>query len=248
MKAIQISIAVLLLMGSSSFRISDDGLKDCFVKVGETITFSNKLASPNERSSMSMKKSSYDGVGFHCKIDTAQGIQLNNITYADGPHQDLLFVLGCTGSLTRGEENLTFTFEKCRKTYYLINLDDAKLVGEFDTIVRMVLKAETSVGKPAEYYCSEKDCSGLPKKEYRWTSKDSLNRQEAQTKYISVNSTIHLTAVPSDIKKDELNVAKHPGRSIAHFTKIEIETAGGVVKSFPQGSYMLCEGSSLLIE
>ncbi|MFA6261125.1 MAG: hypothetical protein WC760_06650 [Bacteroidia bacterium] len=248
MKTIKIVIAFLLILSSLSFKIFDNKLDECLIKEGETIEFSNKLSSKIIKTSMSLKMGSYDGSGFECRIDTANNIIINDITSSDGPRQDNFIIVGCTGSLTRVEENLVITFEKCRKTYYLISLDGAGLVGEFDTIKRIVLKSEKLTGGPAEFFCSEKDNTGVRFKKTIPKNKDSIKEQEEQTDDDRVNSTIHLRAVPSGIKKEELYAARHAPQTLAQFTKIEVETLDGEIKSFPQGSYILCEGNTLLLK
>jgi len=246
-KTIKIQIVLLLIFGSLSFTSFEDEIEKCLIKVNETILFSNKLASNTLSSFSSLKKGSYDGSGFELKIDTANRITLSDISQADGPKQDEFIIVGCTGSLTRVEEILSIKFEKCRKGYYLINLDSSALVGNFDTIVKVVLKSENSNGKPAEYYCSEKVLGNRMKKMITTTNGKPKEENIMEDDNPSIR-VVNLTAVPSGIKKDDLFVSKHATRTIAHFVKIEIEIKEGRIMRFPPGSYILCEGNSLTLK
>lgn len=248
MKPIKTIFAALLILCCLSFKSFDNALEQCLIREGETIAFSNKLSSTIIRTSMSLKTGSRDGGGFECRIDTGQNITVSEITQSDGPSHDNFTIIGCTGSLTRVEDHLIITFEKCRKTYYLISLDGSGLVGEFDTINRILLKSEKLTGGPAEYFCSEKDKSGVRFKKTIPKKGQRIEEQETQPDEDPVNTIIQLTAVPSGINKEELYAEKHSPPTLAQFSIIEIETSGGKITSFPHGSYLLVEGNTLLLK
>lgn len=246
MKTLKNPIALFLILACFSFKSFDEEVQKCFIKVGETISFSNKP--DGTKSSMSERKGAYDGSGFNLKIDTGNNMILSNITQSDGPKQDEFMLLGCTGSLTRSENNLTLDLTKYGRNYYLIHLESSAVVGTFDTIVRVILKSETAQRKPAEYYCQEKDRSGVHKKIAIPKSNGLPTEQYPSANDVPEIRSIHLTAVPAEITKEELYASKHPSNTLAHFTKIEIELKGGKVIPFPSGSYILCEGNSFTLK
>ena len=248
MKTIKTCLVFLLIIISVAFKPFYNDLEKCLLNVGETITFSNKPACPTCRGMMNMKRGSYDGTNFEVSIDTLNNIVLKDIRPAYGAKQDEFFMNGCTGSLTLGKEELTIKLDKVRKSYYLINLDEGVLVGSFDTIKSIVLQAETESGKPAAYYCAEKDQSGVRYQKSVPKSGSLAPGEATAPSQPFPNTSIHLEAVPREIKKSEMSAEVHAPNTLAHFTKIEIELADGMKMPYPRGSYMLCEGSAIVIK
>ncbi len=236
MKTLKLSIAFLFTLQSFTFNRSVNGIGQYLIKEKETIFFSIIPTRDLEVNWMNTKKAGYDGIKYEINLDTAHNITVQNISQATGPKQDELVIFGCSGSLTKLKENLSISFIKYRKKYFLINLDNSTLVGTFDSIIRVELKAETLKGKPAAYYC---------------TQKEGLERDTKEKTASTINKpllSVHIRAVPSNIKKKELDAKKHPPHTIGQFTKIEVEIQRGRTLTFPQGSYILCEGDSLSLQ
>lgn len=244
MKNIKIQFVLLLLLSSFSFRNFDDEIGKCLIQDGETISFSTKLKSPTERSSFSMQRSSYDGCKFELTIDTAQQIQFRNNTHFTGPKSDEFIIAGCTGSISRVEDELLLKFDKCKKGYYLLNIDNSTLVGEFDTIIRIVLRAELTNGKSAAYYCEQKDRLGVHINKKKSGATGESIEENGINDYPEVHTTIYLRAVPYGIKRKEMYAAKHSINTIAQFSKIKVELSNGKILEFQAGSYILAEGNS----
>lgn len=238
------TLIIILLLSNFAFKNADSEMEKCIIKIGETINFSNKPFSEREKTSISMNKGAYDGSGYSLKIDTANYITISEISQSNGPKQDEFTLVGCTGNLIRNKESLTIQFEKCRKNYFLVNLDSSSLVGIFDTIFSIRLISEKLDGKPAEFYCPEKGRSGVHQRLVNLTSYDNP-QNVSEDKYASPTiRSIHLKAVPFGIKNEDLYLAKHPLNSLANFTRIELKIPGGKTILVRQGSYILCEGNS----
>jgi hypothetical protein len=216
----------------------DREFQDNLLRIGESISFSNKPKSFNEVTSVSMKKGANDGSGFDLTIDTGKNITLRRIRKSFGPKQDELLVIGCTGTMTRNKENVVFNFEKCRKKYYLIDMINAKLIDSFDSIIQLSLSSTDISGNPAEFYCSQKDKSAV----HEETSNPNIVLP--QIRETPKNTDINLTSVPADMKKEDLFSKVHKENTLAHFSNIELLTSTNKKINLPSGDYMICEGNS----
>ena len=238
MKILQNTIVAFVLILTFSFTILDKEFQDNLLKVGETISFSNKPKYIFERTSVSIKKGAYDGSGFDLTIDTGKNISLRSIKQSNGPKQDELLVIGCTGTLTRNKENVIFNFEKCRKKYYLIDMINAKLIDSFDSIIQLSLSSTDINGNPAEFYCSQKDKSAV----HEETSNQNIVLPKVRN--TPKITDINLTSVPADMKKEDLFSKVHKESTLAHFSNIELLTSTNKKVNLPSGDYMICEGNS----
>jgi hypothetical protein len=242
MKIFKLSIIAFMLLSTFSFTIHDKAFESNLLHVGESISFSNKPKHEKEISSFSMKKGAYDGSGFELKVDTGQNILLRSITQSNGPKQDELMVIGCSGSLTRNKDNVIFKFEKCRSKYYLIDLNNSKLIDSFDSIIQLSLSSSDIKGSPAEFYCSQKDKSAV---HYKTSNPNAIEEQIDKKPKIT---NINLISVPADMKKEDLYKEVHKESTLAHFSNIELVTSTNRKVSLPSGSYILCEGNSFNLE
>lgn len=238
MKILQNTIIAFMFLLTFSFTIKDKEFQNNLLKVGETVSFSNKPKSFNQVTSVSMKKGAYDGSGFDLTIDTGKNIFLRSIKQSNGPKQDELLVIGCTGTLTRNKENVIFNFEKCRRKYYLIDMINAKLIDSFDSIIQLSLSSTDINGNPAEFYCSQKDKSAVHKE----TSNQNIVLPKVRN--TPKNTDINLTSVPADMKKEDLFKKVHKESTLAHFSNIELVTSTNKKVNLPSGDYMICEGNS----
>jgi len=238
MKYFKLSIFTISVFFCFAFCITDKKLENHLLKVGETITFSNKPISDKHFTTTSMRKGAYDGSTFHLKSDKESNLSLTNINQPTGPNQDEIIIYGCTGQLKRNIDDVTFSFEKCKKKYYLINLDSARVVAVFDTISYLKLKSTNFNGNSAEFYRSEKDKSDVLYKSY------SLSLEDKKTKKVYNNTNINLMAVPKDMKKDDLFKTIHEEKTLAYFSLIEFKVENNKIVTFPKGNYILCEGNS----
>ena len=220
-----------------SFTLLDREFQDNLLRIGESISFSNKPKSFNEVTSVSMKKGANDGSGFDLTIDTGKNITLRRIRKSFGPKQDELLVIGCTGTMTRNKENVVFNFEKCRKKYYLIDMINAKLIASFDSIIQLSLSSTDISGNPAEFYCSQKDKSAVYKTTSNQKDFERIDNKPAIT-------DINLSSVPADMKKNDLFSKVHKENTLAHFSNIELVTSTNKKVNLPSGDYMICEGKS----
>lgn len=245
MKYLKPSILAFSIFLCFAFRLIDKELDDNLVKVGETIVFSNKPLSDKHFVTASMSRSADDGSSFRLKNDKEGNFSLTNINQPNGPKQDDFVVFGCTGQLSRFTDNITFTFEKQKKNYFLINLDSGKVVAVFDSIVYLKLVSRNRKGNPAEYYCHEKDNSSV---KYRSYSPGLTDSQKNAVEQRPANDNINLTAVPQGMKRNELYASVHKEKTLAHFTTIECKIEGNKILNFPAGNYILCEGKSLTID
>jgi hypothetical protein len=238
MKIIKNTLIAFVFLLTLSFTLKDKEFQDNLLKVGETIAFSNKPKYINELTSVSMTKGAYDGSGYALTIDTGKNITLRSIKQSNGPKQDELLVIGCTGTMTRNKENVIFNFEKCRKKYYLIDMINAKLIDSFDSIVQLSLSSTDINGNPAEFYCSQKDKSAV----YEETSIPNIVLPKVRN--TPKNTDINLTSVPADMKKEDLFSKVHKENTLAHFSNIELLTSTNKKVNLPSGDYMICEGNS----
>jgi len=225
------------LLLTFSFTLLDREFQDNLLRIGESISFSNKPKSFNEVTSVSMKKGANDGSGFDLTIDTGKNITLRRIRKSFGPKQDELLVIGCTGTMTRNKENVVFNFEKCRKKYYLIDMINAKLIASFDSIIQLSLSSTDISGNPAEFYCSQKDKSAVYKTTSNQKDFERIDNKPAIT-------DINLSSVPADMKKNDLFSKVHKENTLAHFSNIELVTSTNKKVNLPSGDYMICEGKS----
>jgi hypothetical protein len=239
MKNQRIHFIFFILFISFSFTLKDE-IGKYMLRNGDVIIFSNKPAG-NDKGYMSMSRGSYDGSGFEFKLDSNKNVSISAITHARGPRQDGFIILGCTGKLARVKENLIITFEKYRKSYYLVNLDSASIVGTFDTIAKVTLKSTDLQGKPAEYYCSEKYSGNSMRIEVGPDGRQKM----VKGKDNSPKSSISLLAVPPGTNYNDLYKANHKENTIAHFTYFSIETQDGKIILYPPGNYILCEGNTI---
>jgi hypothetical protein len=237
MKIFKNTIIAFLLLLTFSFTLLDKEFQDNLLRIGESISFSNKPKSFNEVTSVSMKKGANDGSGFDLTIDTGKNITLRRIRKSFGPKQDELLVIGCTGTMTRNKENVIFNFEKCRKKYFLIDMINAKLIDSFDSIIQLSLSSTDINGNPAEFYCSQKDKSAVYKTTSNQKDFERIDNKPAIT-------DINLTSVPADMKKNDLFSKVHKENTLAHFSNIELLTSTNKKVNLPSGDYMICEGNS----
>lgn len=238
--------AFILFLIIISFKPMDK--QEGLLKDGDTVVFSNKRDSGVTNSSSKHSKGAYDGSQHDLTIDNECNIVLSNIQQANGPKQDEFLLLGCTGNLTKKSDQVFLEFEKTRQEYYLINLDNAALVGTFEKIVRIVLKPEDALGNPAEVYCPEKIASkGYSKTEVMGVDGKIIEVSD-KDKYCCKITHINLTALPKGVKTKDLYVKEHKPETLAHFTKIEVVLEGGKTLTFPAGSYILAEGNSFSIQ
>jgi hypothetical protein len=231
-----------------AFTVFDEEVQSCFIKVGETLVFSSKPVGPEGKVSMTMNRGAFDGSRYKLSIDTNNRVNLAGVRAARGDKPDELLLAGCTGILTRNKQGLNINLEKSRSKYYLINLDKGQLESEFEKIVSIAVRAETPAGKQAEFYCHQKDRSGV-----RYVSQSRHDGAQESQEAMEVShrleySTIQLTAVPAEVRKEDIYAAKHPSNSIAHFTVIELALPDGSKKTYPSGSYALCEGDGFVME
>lgn len=241
MKTSKPLVVCIIAITTLSFSISKKGLNAYLLKTNESISFSNKPVLPNAVSSILMNKRAFDGSGYKLKIDTANNIRLNTITQATGPTNDEFTVVGCTGSLTRTQDKVTFSFEKVRENYYLIDLKNSKLIDVFDSIIQISLKSADNNDKPCEFYCPQKKKSVV----YYRSVNQKLNDNTDMSN--RVKDIISLVAVPKNITKDDLFCPVHKEISLAHFSDFEIVLQNGKVLKLPGGTYLLCEGNSFAL-
>lgn len=245
MKYFRLPLFTLSICLCFAFRFIDRELDDNLLKVGETILFANKPILDEHFSTTSISRKSYDGSSFNLKKDKGDNWLLTNINRPNGPKQNDFAVLGCTGKLTRFADNITFTFEKCKKNYFLVNLDSGKVVAVVDSIEYLKLVSRDRKGNPAEYYCHEKDNSSV---RYRSYSPGLTGSQKNAVEQRPANDNINVTAVPRGMKRNELYTSVHKDKTLAHFSTIECKIEGNKILNFPAGNYILCEGKSLTIE
>lgn len=239
MKKIKFSILSFLIVLLCSFAVLDKELKKNLLQVGESISFSFN-SKESKHVLLSMKQGAYDGSGFHLDIDSNINIHVSHITQSTGPKQDEFTVVGCTGALTRYASHVSFRFEKNRKQYFLIDLNNAKLMDTFDSIIEVKLISSDLKGNPAAYYCSGKAS-------YTSYSKSS-NPNGDEAKRDIKPASIHLMSVPENIKRDDLFKEVHAANTLAQFSTIEIITSNNRIVRLPSGSYILCEGNTFEIK
>lgn len=243
MKTSKLLVACFIAFTTLAFSISKKGLNAYLLKNDESISFSNKPLLPNSVSSFLMNKRAFDGSGYKLNIDTANNIRLNTITQATGPTNDEFTVVGCTGSLTRTQDKVTFSFEKVRENYYLIDLKNSKLIDVFDSIIQISLKSADNNDKPCEFYCPQKKKSVV----YYRSVNQKLNDNTGMNNSNMIKDKISLVAVPKNITKDDLFCEVHKENSLAHFSDFEIVLQNGKVLKLPKGTYLLCEGNSFAL-
>lgn len=237
-KKMKWSILTIGVLFCFAFSITKNKLEKQLLQVGETIVFSNKPMLNIRYITSSMKVGAYDGTKFHLNIDSASNLSLSNLHQPNGPKQDDIHIFGCTGQMTRNEDNVTFRFEKCKNKYYLINLDSAKVVAIFDSISYLKVKSTNINGNAAEFYCADKAISSVINK----SNPSSLVINK--TLEDNTQQNISITAVPSDIKINDLYKAVHKENTLAYFSSIEFKVENNKILTFPKGNYILCEGNS----
>ena len=219
-----------------SFVNKHGDLKQNYIKVGETIVFSNKN-SPNTITKKSeIHRKSNDLSGFDLEMDSTHSFKISNVSQAEGPKQDNFTIINCSGKLSRDESKMLIEIEKTGKKFFLFSLDKEQIAAEFDNVLSLELVATKPNGEKAEYYCSERALWNM--------NKDEKEEQESLIKFNKVvQRNINLIAVPSNISKKDLFAIKHKPETLANFTSIEIMTDDGKKHSFPKGSYLFCEGN-----
>ncbi|MFY8109105.1 MAG: hypothetical protein ACOVO9_08935 [Bacteroidia bacterium] len=220
-----------------SFVSKHGDLKQNFIKVGETIFFSNKNRPNTITKKSEVHRKSNDLSGFDLEMDSTHSFKISNISQAEGPKQDNFTIINCSGKLSRDESKMFIEIEKTGKKFFLFSLDKEQIAAEFDNVLSIELVATKPNGEKAEYYCSERALWNM--------NKDEKEEQESLIKFNKVvQKNINLIAVPSNISKKDLFAVKHKPETLANFTRIEITTNDGNKHTFPSGSYIFCEGSN----
>ncbi len=215
-------------------------LKQNFIKVGESIVFSNKNSPNTSIKKSGIHRKSNDLSGFDLEMDSTHSFKISNILQAEGPKQDNFTIINCSGKLSRDESKMLIEIEKTGKKFFLFSLDKEQIAAEFDNVLSIELVATKPNGNKAEYYCSERALWNM--------NKDEKEEKESLIKFNKVvQKNINLVAVPSSISKRDLFAVKHKPETLANFTTIEIMTDDGKKHSFPKGSYLFCEGNQLEI-
>lgn len=241
MKHIKTSILLASIFCLVSFNLRVVQLESNILLVGDTITFSNQNTS-DQLVSTHYKRSTKDGSSFELKSDTKQAIVLAKLAKSNGPKQDEILIFGCSGQLTRSKENIQFQLNKTKKKYFLISMENQQVIAEFDTIKSIIIQSTTNNGESGEFYCDSKT------NKISNANKMKSKGQNAALENISNQSSIHLIAVPKDIKKKELYLSNHSDKSLAYFSQIEFNVENNHVLHFPRGSYILCEGNSFQMQ
>jgi hypothetical protein len=222
---------------SLSFVTKHDDLKQNFIKVDESIVFSNKNSPNSYFKNAHISRKSNDLSGFELEIDSTHSFKISNISHSESPSQDNFTIINCSGKLSRDESKMLIEIKKTGKKFFLVNLDKEQFT-EFDNVLRIELVATKPNGDKAEYYCSERALWNM--------NKDEKDGKESLIKFNKVvQKNINLVAVPSSISKRDLFAVKHKPETLANFTKIEITTEDGKKHSFPSGNYLFCEGSKI---
>lgn len=223
-----------------SFVNKHGDIKQNFIRVGETIVFSNKHNANTHSGSAHINMKSNDMSGFELKMDSTHSFEISKISQSKGPKQDHFKLINCTGKLSRDENRLLIELEKSGKKYFLVNLDQKQISAEFEHVISIELLSTKPNSEKAEYYCSERAL---------WNLKRDMKeeRESLITFNRTVQNNITLIAVPANITSKELYAPLHKANTLAHFTKIEITTDDGNNHSFPTGSYLFCEGNQLEI-
>jgi hypothetical protein len=222
---------------SLSFVTKHDDLKQNFIKVDESIVFSNKNSPNSYFKNAHISRKSNDLSGFELEIDSTHSFKISNISHSESPSQDNFTIINCSGKLSRDESKMLIEIKKTGKKFFLVNLDKEQFT-EFDNVLRIELVATKPNGDKAEYYCSERALWNM--------NKDEKDEKESLIKFNKVvQKNINLVAVPSSISKRDLFAVKHKPETLANFTKIEITTEDGKKHSFPSGNYLFCEGSKI---
>jgi hypothetical protein len=222
---------------SLSFVTKHDDLKQNFIKVDESIVFSNKNSPNSYFKNAHISRKSNDLSGFELEIDSTHSFKISNISHSESPSQDNFTIINCSGKLSRDESKMLIEIKKTGKKFFLVNLDKEQFT-EFDNVLRIELVATKPNGDKAEYYCSERALWNM--------NKDEKDEKESLIKFNKVvQKNINLVAVPSSISKRDLFAVKHKPETLANFTTIEIMTDDGKKHSFPSGNYLFCEGSKI---
>ena len=220
-----------------SFINKHGDLKQNFIKVGESIIFSNKNSSNSYFKNAHISRKSNDLSGFELEMDSTHSFKISNISHSKGPSQDNFTIINCSGKLSRDESKLLIEIEKTGKKFFLVNLDKEQ-IAEFDHVLSIELVATKPNGEKAEYYCSERAL---------WNQNREFKKENEELIRFNktVQNNINQIAVPSNISQKELYAAKHKPETLANFTKIEVTTDDGKKHSFPSGNYLFCEGSKI---
>ncbi len=221
-----------------SFINKQGDLKQNFIKVGESIVFSNKNSSNSNFKNAHISRKSNDLSGFELQMDSTHSFKISKISQSKSPRQDNFTIINCSGKLSRDESKMLIEIKKTREKFFLVNLDKEQIAAEFDNVLSIELVATKPNGEKAEYYCSERAL---------WNQNREFKKENEELIRFNktVQNNINLIAVPSNISKKELYAAKHLPKTLANFTKIEITTEDGKKHSFPSGNYLFCEGSKI---
>jgi hypothetical protein len=149
---------------SLSFVTKHDDLKQNFIKVDESIVFSNKNSPNSYFKNAHISRKSNDLSGFELEIDSTHSFKISNISHSESPSQDNFTIINCSGKLSRDESKMLIEIKKTGKKFFLVNLDKEQFT-EFDNVLRIELVATKPNGDKAEYYCSERALWNMNKDE-----------------------------------------------------------------------------------